>query len=307
MLDFIFKAFIPYDMIVSCDQDLVSSFSNNLNSKDLNSLLVDNTIFPIEESFVIMSNHQAYTDWVYLWSVLRVQNLEGSIKIILKESLKNVPIIGWGMQYFDFIFLKRNWNADKETLEAHMRKINNCEFPTSLLLFPEGTTFTKNTLTKSLAFAAKSDLKIQHPKHLILPRSTGIKCCLDNLSLGKTKYLYDVTVGYSGVPRDGFAEDVYSIKNIFYNEKYPKQIHINIRRFLISDIPLDEDSKFSEWLQNRFLEKDSKLDYFYKSGDFHSENDIPYMKNHISTLDKVFGIRDMLLAAVLIYFFIKIF
>ncbi|OLY85297.1 putative acyltransferase [Smittium mucronatum] len=254
----------------------------------------------------MMSNHQAYIDWILLWSLLRLQNLEGSIKIVLKDSLKNIPIIGWGMQYFDFIFLKRNWNKDKETLESHMAKINKSKYPTTLLLFPEGTTFTQNTLTKSLAYAAKTLPELHHPIHVILPRATGIRCCLQSLSSQKTKYLYDVTVAYSGVSSDEFAEDIYTMKNVFYNEGYPRKVHINIRRFLISEIPLEDESVFSTWLIDRFMEKDSMLDYYYKNGNFHAQDKIPYLTDPLTKVQAILGMRSLFLAFVSICFFIKL-
>jgi len=42
------------------------------------------------------------------------------------------------------------------------------------------------------------------------------------------------------------------------------------RKFHVKDIPLGDDQKedFDKWLQNRWLEKDALLDYFYKHGEF---------------------------------------
>lgn len=41
----------------------------------------------------------------------------GNIKIVLKEQLKYVPIIGWGMRLFEFLFLKRSIDHDS----AHIK------------------------------------------------------------------------------------------------------------------------------------------------------------------------------------------
>lgn len=43
---------------------------------------------------VIMSNHQIYNDWLYIWTMLYLGNLHSSIIIILKASLKWVPVGG---------------------------------------------------------------------------------------------------------------------------------------------------------------------------------------------------------------------
>jgi hypothetical protein len=45
---------------------------------------------------------ESYSDWLYLWWVSYTSNMHGAIYIILKDSLKWVPIIGWGMQFYGF-------------------------------------------------------------------------------------------------------------------------------------------------------------------------------------------------------------
>jgi len=41
-----------------------------------------------------ISNHQVYTDWLYLWILAYFCDFEENIIIIMKESLKWVPIVG---------------------------------------------------------------------------------------------------------------------------------------------------------------------------------------------------------------------
>ncbi len=51
-----------------------------------------------------------------------------SLKIVLKAGLKRVPIFGWGMQHFYFLFLHRNWDADQlyvERLVSHLLVCQN--------------------------------------------------------------------------------------------------------------------------------------------------------------------------------------
>lgn len=43
------------------------------------------------------------------------------------------------------------------------------------------------------------------------------------------------------------------------------------RRFAVSDIPLDDQKEFEEWLRARWAEKDQLLDYFFETGRFPSE------------------------------------
>jgi 1-acyl-sn-glycerol-3-phosphate acyltransferase len=44
------------------------------------------------DRMVLMANHQLYTDWLYLWWIAYTNGMHGFIYIILKESLRNIPI-----------------------------------------------------------------------------------------------------------------------------------------------------------------------------------------------------------------------
>ncbi|OMH80227.1 putative acyltransferase CST26 [Zancudomyces culisetae] len=84
-------------------------------------------------------------------------------------------------------------------------------------------------------------------------------------SRGIVKYVYDFTIAYSGVKEHEYAEQVYSLKDIYLMGKYPHQIHIHIRKFAVEGIPEDEGD-FTSWIRDRFYEKDEILDHFYKNG-----------------------------------------
>lgn len=123
--------------------------------------------------------------------------MHGRIFIVLKESLKRIPILGWGMQFSQFIFLKRNWEKDKPHLAAHLQKFNNAKDSMWLMLFPEGTNLAPSTRDSSQQWARKNG--IRDMRHQLLPRSTGLQFCLQELR--KTvDYVYDCTIAYEGVP-----------------------------------------------------------------------------------------------------------
>ena len=43
---------------------------------------------------ILIANHQIYMDWIYIWCVMAQLGREGTVKIILKRSLLNVPVLG---------------------------------------------------------------------------------------------------------------------------------------------------------------------------------------------------------------------
>jgi 1-acyl-sn-glycerol-3-phosphate acyltransferase len=163
------------------------------------------TCFP--ERLVMISNHQVYTDWIYLWWVAYTNTMHGRIFIILKESLKYIPIVGTGMMFYGFIFMARKWQSDKprlqhrlEKLKTHLTGSNSArpQFdPMWLLIFPEGTNLSTNTKGRSDAFGKKMNLPSF--KHQILPRSTGLFFCLQQLR-GTVDWVYDCTIAYEGPP-----------------------------------------------------------------------------------------------------------
>lgn len=149
------------------------------------------------DRMVLMANHQLYTDWLYLWWIAYTNKMAGHVYIILKESIKNIPLIGWGSQFYNFIFLARNWEKDKPRFQEHLQQLDNPKDPMWLIIFPEGTNLSASTRESSRRWAEKNGIKDM--RHQLLPRSTGLKFCLENLK-ESTEWLYDCTIAYEGIP-----------------------------------------------------------------------------------------------------------
>ncbi|KAF1832479.1 acyltransferase-domain-containing protein [Decorospora gaudefroyi] len=227
------------------------------------------------DRLVLMANHQLYTDWLYLWWIAYTNNMHGFIYIILKESLKNIPIIGWGAQFYNFIFLSRKWEEDQRTFKKHLGKLNKKGDPMWLIIFPEGTNLSQTTREKSKKWAEKNGL--QDMKHQLLPRSTGLKFCLNELR-ETTDWLYDCTIAYEGVPPGQFGQDIFTLRSSFFEGRPPKSVNMHWRRFHLDDIPIEHTKAFEVWLRNRWREKDYMLEYFNRNNRFPAED---FWKNHL--------------------------
>ncbi|KAI7084848.1 acyltransferase-domain-containing protein [Hortaea werneckii] len=214
---------------------------------------------------VLMANHQLYTDWMYLWWIAYTNKMHGRIYIILKESLKNLPIFGWGAQFYNFIFLSRKWETDRYRFKRALNHLKNPQDPMWLLIFPEGTNLSAVTREKSKAWSNKTG--IQDMKHQLLPRTTGLQFCLQELKQ-TTNWLYDCTIAYEGVPKGMYGQDIFTLRSSFFEGRPPKSVNMYWRRFRISEIPVDNDQAFARWLNNRWREKDYILEYFYKYSHF---------------------------------------
>ena len=133
--------------------------------------------------------------------------MHGHIYIILKESLKYVPVIGWGMMFYGFIFMSRKMATDQPRIAHRLNKLKERHRgpmsgsqgldPMWLLVFPEGTNASNNGRVKSAAWAAKTGVK--DVQHTLLPRSTGSYFCLNELK-DTVDFVYDCTLAYEGIP-----------------------------------------------------------------------------------------------------------
>lgn len=192
------QVFAPTRAKISWDSSMQGHFQK-LSDGSIRSL------FP--ERIVLIANHQIYTDWSFLWWTAYTSRMDGYIYIILKESLKNIPIIGWGMRFYGFIFMARKWASDKDRIRYRLQKLKSRHAgpmsgspgldPMWLMIFPEGTNLSANTRKGSVKWAEKQG--IPDLKYQLLPRSTGLQFCLEELD-PTVEWVYDCTIGYEGTP-----------------------------------------------------------------------------------------------------------
>ncbi|KAJ2473443.1 hypothetical protein GGI02_000854 [Coemansia sp. RSA 2322] len=226
----------------------------------------------VEHGCMVISNHQTYFDWIIIWILSYQERCDGYVKIILKDDLKNVPVFGWGMRMFDFIFLKRKWADDQQTFTRHMRRIVEHDDPAWLLIFPEGTVLCNKRIAISDKYAEKMGHK--KPEHTLLPRANGTRFCLSQLR-GRIPYVYDLTMGYEGLKKGDIPEDEYGLVSMYGKRVYPREVHIHVKRYAVADIPEDEEG-FTNWMNQVFVEKDTRMARFYELGRFphnHTEDE----------------------------------
>ncbi|KAG0367817.1 hypothetical protein BGZ54_003192 [Gamsiella multidivaricata] len=171
------------------------------------------------------------------------------------------------MRFFDFILLKRNdWAHDKRAIEENLDRASKGG-PLWLVVFPEGTVVSKGTRKRSTAFAEKAGLT-DH-RHVLLPRTSGLFVCISKLR-GSVEYIYDATVGYSGVHYGEIPQELYPLPGLYVDQAQPKEINMHLRRFAIKDIP-ETEPEFVDWVRARWQEKDDLMEEFYTTGKFPSK------------------------------------
>ena len=74
------------------------------------------------------------------------------------------------------------------------------------------------------------------------------------------KWLVDITIGYPERPLD--------MQTIIGSYRKPCNTILYYRKYDIRDVPADETEQLTQWLYDRFVEKEKMLDYFYANGTF---------------------------------------
>lgn len=138
-----------------------------------------------------------------------------------------------------------------------------------LILFPEGTNYSKESLARSKAYAASRPRGGEVPSlsRTLLPRSRGLRKCILELRDSVT-YLYDCTIAYDPLPPSGFPSTAYTLRSLYLDKRPPNAVHLHWRKIALSSIPIHDEEAFEKWLYERWTEKDDMLSAFYKTGRF---------------------------------------
>ena len=127
------------------------------------------------------------------------------------------------MQMACFVYIKRCWLLDKITLQKAVDYFADLSYKYSLLVFPEGTDFTKSTKSKSDSYARKHG--IQTYDYVLHPRTTGFVFLTQQmLSRQAVDAVYDVTLVYPDVVPQNEA--------ILLKGDFPKQIKVHLVRLV---------------------------------------------------------------------------
>ncbi|OQR98132.1 1-acyl-sn-glycerol-3-phosphate acyltransferase [Achlya hypogyna] len=247
----------------------------------------------INKPMIILANHQVDADWWYLWQMARLQGAAGNVKITLKGELKQVPIIGWGMQFFEFLFLKRSIEHDrlhvqgipsficilelKRPAEEYMQSFLQDKFPFWMIIFPEGTTIHSEYVAKSRAFAAKTNRPTF--EHLLLPRSTGLQIMMDAFSTDDVKPdIFDLTMAYPSYSGEvptyamGYGRNVDteipSMKSLVAGAG-PSDVHIHSEKFSFDHV---KQLGVERFLDRQWETKDKLLQEFIANQSFASKS-----------------------------------
>jgi 1-acyl-sn-glycerol-3-phosphate acyltransferase len=213
---------------------------------------------PERENALVVANHQQMPDITTIMAFARSKRRLGDLKFFVKEAIKWVPGVGWGMQFINCPFVRRNWTADRKRIDKTFETLVREEIPLWMVSFVEGTRATREKIERSQGFAQARGRQVF--QHVLNPRTKGFSASVQGLG-DHIAAVYDLTIGYEGgVPTlwQHFTGAV-------------KKVHLHVRRFPAEELPTLE-SELADWLDARFAEKDQLLEYFYQHGAFPNDS-----------------------------------
>jgi lysophosphatidate acyltransferase len=174
-------------------------------------------------------------DWLIVNSVAIRQGCIGTIRYILKDSLKYIPIYGYYFEQHGCIYVKRRAAQDQVKMARSLQTIRDRKTPVWMVVFPEGTRYdiTKPYLMKkSQQYARDQDLHVL--SQLLTPKTKAMQACFDNLS-HHYDAVYDVTVAYCS-KKSGWKRHSAPSMLDFLSSKC-RSVHIHVKRFSCDEIP----------------------------------------------------------------------
>jgi 1-acyl-sn-glycerol-3-phosphate acyltransferase len=222
---------------------------------------------------LVVANHQIYADWWYLWLLAHGCGRDGDVKIVLKRSLRAIPVIGWAMRAWEFVFLHRDAALDAAELSGAARSFREGAVPLWLVIFPEGTVHSTERREVMAAYAAKAGRSGPLPKHTLLPRATGLHLLRDGLAPHLT-HVIDVTMAYGGTDRSCDVEKLYTLGAVFHRGNPPPEVHMHVRIHDAAAVPRDREG-LALWIEGVFEEKNRLLEEFYAKGKFPGATFVP--------------------------------
>lgn len=206
---------------------------------------------PEGESAYVICNHTFFGDFFLIHAMARRYNMMQYCRYFLKDSIKYIPIFGWGMYLANMPFLKRNWQHDNRRIGDSLKTLMAHRLPVWLVSHVEGSRISPEKRRQSQKYAREHNLPVL--QHLLLPRCKGFVAIVQALRGSHINHIYDITVAYFHRQR-GFGATP-SLLEILTGGLDQFEMHVHIDRIPLLDLP-SEEAAMSRWLYTLYEDKD---------------------------------------------------
>ncbi|KAJ7422984.1 hypothetical protein BTVI_11517 [Pitangus sulphuratus] len=239
-----------------------------------------------EDEAMVLVNHQATGDVCTLMMCLQDK---GTMMWLMDHIFKYTNFGIVSLIHGDFFIRQGRAHRDQQLvlLKDHLEKYYRSRNRKWIVLFPEGGFLRKRRET-SQAFAKKNNLPFL--KHVTLPRLGATQVILKTLvapqengtpASGDTvmkeskakglQWVIDTTIAYpKGEPID--------IQTWILGYRQPTVTHVHYRIFPVKDVPAEPEA-LTDWLYQRFIEKEDLLTHFYETDNRPTHKVFPVSKD----------------------------
>ncbi|CAH1964533.1 unnamed protein product [Acanthoscelides obtectus] len=248
----------------------------------------------LEEKTLIIANHQSTADVPLLFACFNPKkHVLPNIMWIMDSLFKYTNFGVVSVLHKDFFIMSGKTKRD-QSLQQLAKHIIDTYIPLKrrwMVLFPEG-----GFLRKRKAVSQKYAEKMSLPKleNVSLPRVGAMQVIMDTVgpnsainnnanmtattgknsmgsqlsgkkpnSLPQLQYVLDITIGYpNGWPID--------LSHIVFGNRQPCQTVIFYRVYNAKEVPHNPET-LTQWLYDRWQEKERMLEYFYENGEFSAD------------------------------------
>lgn len=213
------------------------------------------------KSNIIISNHIFELDFLIHNIIISNTSINSINNGLAKKFVGfQLPITGFFGLLTGDIFLHRK-------IELDIGKLNTKKNFNNILIFPEGTCYTKEKKIISDIYCDKNKL-IKFNYHLY-PRITGLKTIVQ--SNPNTKHIYDTTIIYDKITPDKYGNHYNTLSYLYNLYSFPNKVFIKINKYKISV------NNFEKQIEHIFWKKDKFIEEF----DLNSNKFIPIKFNYI--------------------------
>ena len=219
--------------------------NNNINKKIKikGSIKIDNNVWNI-----IISNHSSIFDDIILSKIFVDNNIKWlDIRTVSNKSRRKIQ--NYAFNIFDMFLVSKNLKEDTKFLNKLSYKWRRKNKPLQIILFPEGTIYNKQKLSKE-SFEFLNKRSISKYKNILLPHNGIFNLLISKFN--EIKNIYDLTIIYTLNKKRLIGE-----YEIFSNLSNPNlEIIINLERY--------ENNNINEiWLYKVWEKKDTLISKFY--------------------------------------------
>lgn len=182
----------------------------------------------LNDRMMWICNHRSYLDGILLQFAL-THYFDSNLMIVTKQQLKSCFMLGRIFKGLEYLFIARGhaWDFVEKQIQSHVT--NHVK---SILIFPEGTTYSPATVEVSRQYEKQNNLAPFH--HVLCPRQNGFRAIAQH---GQYDTVANMTIRYRN-PSLCDTNLSHDIAASFFH--FPRSIYLNIEIMKFDQINLLE-------------------------------------------------------------------